>query len=369
MSNLTADIPSTSRAALFRGPGQQLNLVDASIPPVESGEVLVRIDCCTMCGSDLHTINGTRVEPTPSVLGHEVVGTVCSLGETPAKDINAEVLQQGDRVTWSPAVSCGSCDRCLDGLPQKCRELFKYGHAIANGRDTLSGGLAEYILLRRGSAIIKLQTDDPVEVFAPASCAAATAAAAIREASEVADTNLLIFGAGMLGLTAAAMAKTFGAKRVTVCDPDPNRLERAADFGADRVVQWRDSESELWRQLHGDTSDSNINVILELSGAVKAVEAALWCGDIGARIVLVGSVMDSPPAQFDPTSLVRKCLSVRGVHNYTPPDLATAVGFLQQHHAAFPFAKLVERTFPLSEINEAVEFAHSQRPIRIAIQP
>jgi putative phosphonate catabolism associated alcohol dehydrogenase len=284
-------------------------------------------------------------------------------------DLGGEPLQPGDRVTWSVAVSCGKCDRCEHGLPQKCRSLSKYGHELCAGRDALSGGLAERILLRRGTAVIRIPPDLPAEVICPVSCATATVAAACRKAGDVSACNVLIFGAGMLGMTAAAMANSQNAQRVVVCDIDPARLEQVKHFGADATVEWTADIEELRAGLAADSGIDSFDVVLELSGSPDAVEAACRLAGVGGRIVLVGSVMKSRAVQIDPESVVRRCLSIDGVHNYAPQDLQTAVDFLIQNHAHYPFAELVRRTYPLTEINLAIETALEERPVRVAIRP
>ncbi len=369
MSNQRNPASGTCRAAVFSGTGIPLELREFPLPVAAAGEAVVKIDCCTLCGSDLHTIRGTRTEPTPSILGHEVLGHVVSLGEPPLQDIAGQDLQVGDRVTWSPAVSCGTCDRCDRGLPQKCRKLHKYGHAVAEGEHALSGGLAEYIVLQRGSAVAKLGDSIADDVACPVNCATATVAAAFRTAGDVAGRRVLIMGAGLLGLTGAAFAATQSAAHITVCDPEVARLELAKKFGASSVVRWHDDPAVLQRQFAEASGSDRFDLVLELSGAASAVECCLRTGDIGAQIVLVGSVMDSADVALNPTHVVRNWLSIHGVHNYAPEDLLTAVTFLEQHHAAFPFADIVARSFPLAEINEAIDFALRERPIRVAVKP
>jgi putative phosphonate catabolism associated alcohol dehydrogenase len=343
-----------SRAAIFLGAGKPFVFRDLPTPRPGPGEALVRIECCTICASDLHTISGARIEPTPTILGHEALGIVAELGDPPPTDVEGSPLALGDRITWSTAVSCGACDRCRDGLPQKCRSLAKYGHEIAEGRGALSGGLAERILLRHGSAIFRIDPQLPAEVVCPANCATATVVAALRTAGPMAMRRVLILGAGMLGLTATAWAKSLGAA-VTVADIDPPRRQRALRFGAERVV--------------GNIVDQTFDFVLEFSAAPEAVEAAIEVGDVGAKIVLVGSVRKSRPVRFDPERLVRRCLSVHGVHNYRPDDLAAALSFLARHGSTYPFAGLVEASYPLSEVNGAIGAALRQRPIRVALRP
>ena len=320
----------------------------------------MRVECCTICGSDLHTVTGAREEVAPSILGHEILGTVVRVGDTPPSCLDGRPLQPGDRVTWSTVVSCGDCERCRRGLPQKCRSLSKYGHALAEGRTALSGGFAEFLLLQRGSSVARIGTEIPAEVLCPVNCATATVAAAFRAARDVAERRVLIIGAGLLGLTAAAFARSRNAAKVAVCDIDPERLSRASHFGADTAIEW---------PPHTGRESDRFDVVFEMSGSADAVELTCEVADVGATVVLVGSVKPSRPVPIDPERIVRQWLTIRGVHNYGPQDLQTAVVFLQQHQTRFPFADLVESSYSLSDINEALEFAVRERPVRVAIRP
>ncbi len=359
----------TCRAALFLGPGQPIELRELPIPDLQDAEVLVQVDCCTICGSDLHTLTGARHEAVPSILGHEILGRVIKLGPSPPRDLDGELLALGDRVTWSTVVACGTCDRCRGGLPQKCRHLAKYGHEQAEGRQALSGGLAEAVLLRPGSSIIKVPETIPEAVICPANCATATVAAAFRAAGEVADRRVLLFGAGMLGLTAAAVAQSRRAGQVVVCDINPDRLNQAKRFGADHAVRWQTERQDLRASLVESTGDDAFDVVIEMSGAADAVEAACELGGIGSQVVLVGTVMKSRPVQVDPEAVVRKCQAIHGVHNYGPDDLRTAVAFLHCFYSQYPFAELVEHSFSLQEVNRAMATAIDRRPVRVAVRP
>ena len=321
-----------------------------------AAEVLVRIECCTICGSDLHTWSGRRKEPLPTILGHEILGVIESTGSS-VQDLEGNVLQTGDRVTWSVAASCHRCQPCDSGMPQKCESLFKYGHRQLHQDGQLSGGLATHCLLRSGSAIVQVPASVPDKVICPVNCATATVAASFRAADDVRGRRVLIFGAGMLGLTACAMATAQGAADVHLCEPDETRLERGNDFGATELLANSPGPGERF------------DIIFEMSGNESAVESAISCAATGGRVVLVGSVKPSRPVAIDPEQVVRRLITISGVHNYVPEDLLTAVRFLEQHHSRFPFGGLVERTFCLANVNEAFQFAEEKRPIRVAIRP
>src|SRR5687768_16483782 len=136
---------SVSRAAVFQGPNQPLELRDVPLPRLAEGEALVRVRLCTLCGSDLSTYRGKRSTPVPTILGHEITGELVELGGRTAKhDLRGDMVAVGHRVTWSIAAHCGSCFACTHAMPQKCERLFKYGHERLDDAHPLSGGLAEY---------------------------------------------------------------------------------------------------------------------------------------------------------------------------------------------------------------------------------
>ena len=369
---LSHSLPEESLAAVFNGARQPLELRRFPTPVPEAGEALVRIECCTICGSDLHTMSGARTERTPSILGHEAIGVVAEVGDPPPLDHSGHPLVRGQRVTWSVIAACGDCPRCDSGLPQKCLRLSKYGHELAEGRFALSGGLAECVLLRPGSTIIPISESIPAHVICPASCATATVAAAWRRCEAVGDmsgSSVLIFGAGMLGLTAAAWADHSGAAVVAVCDRDPQRLSYASAFGATHLIEWQAEEAELRERLRAECSTDDFDIVLELAGSPESVEAAIACGAVGSRVALVGSVMKSRPISTDPERIVRRCQSILGIHNYAPCDLVAAVNFLESCCDRYPFGELCQSSYTLTEVNRAVSDAMSSRPVRIAVQP
>ena len=202
---------SKSLAAVFDGIPRRLELREFPVPQPQGQEIVVRVHGCTLCGSDLHSYEGRRAVPVPTVLGHEIVGEIETLGESaPRFDLAGNSLQAGDRIVWAIVASCGECFYCRRGLPQKCQRAVKYGHeAFQPGRELL-GGLAEHCLLVPGTAIVKLPDEIPLATACPASCATATIVAALEAAGDVRDRTVCVLGAGLLGLTASAMARAHG---------------------------------------------------------------------------------------------------------------------------------------------------------------
>ncbi len=362
---MTIARPLQSTVAIFEQPGRPFTLRQLDVPILQPGEILVQVECCTVCGSDFHTIAGRRHESLPVVLGHEVVGRVVEFAAESLHDIQSQLLQVNDRITWSNCVSCGRCKRCTSGLPQKCIHLFKYGHNRFDESQPLSGGLAEFMILRANTSLIKLPIDRSAELLCPANCATATVVNAVRSIGELIDKRVLILGAGMLGLTAAAYARDLSAARIALFDLDANRLEKANRLGlADQTISDRE---DLLR--HVETESNKFDAVFEMTGNADVVQSCFETVAIGGQIALVGSVLPTSSVSINPEFIVRRCITVAGIHNYTPQDLQRAVEFLSRTRHAAALTTLVEQTVALTEIDSAIELARREHPIRIAVIP
>jgi alcohol dehydrogenase len=358
-------VPRQSLAAVFSGQPEQIALRPFETPVPGAGETLVRVLGCTLCGSDLHSYDGRRQVPVPTILGHEIVGAIEAFGPgAPRVDFTGRELRVGDRVTWAIVASCGKCHYCRRALPQKCERAVKYGHERFAPGVELRGGLADHCLLAPGSAVIHVPDELPLEVACPASCATATVAAAIARAGGAQGRTVAVLGAGLLGLTACAMSRSGGADAIVCVDRDASRRERALRFGANRVVAPEDTAAVL-----REVSDGHgVDLLLELTGARTAFLNAWESVRLGGSIVLVGSVFPDEPIPMRLEQIVRRNLSIHGVHNYAPADLATALEFLGRHHADFPFQQLVAAWYPLSDCAAAFAAAHDPLAIRIGVR-
>lgn len=315
--------PGVTVAAVWAsGSGVLLQKVD--VPELGDGEVLVRVRLATVCGSDLHTVTERRTAPSPSILGHEAVGEVIAVGPGATAEL-------GQRVVWSVTVSCGVCARCRSGRTAKCVDVRKVGHEPFDGDWPLSGSYAEHVLLPRGSTLAAVPDDLPDAVAAPAACATATVMATLEAAGDVSGRRVLIYGAGMLGLTAVAVCTDAGAD-VHVVDVDTERLAMAQSFGGTA------------------THAGPVDVAIDFTGSTNAVGQALDRLDVGGVLVLAGSVTPAPPLALDPEAVVRRWLTITGVHNYEPRHLHQAVAFLHRTRDRYPWRALVTAPVPLEDL-------------------
>lgn len=353
-----------SKAVLFESNSAKLSFENVELPTPQESELIVEIDLCTICGSDLHTIEGRRPAAGPMVLGHEIVGRVALLPESGVVDIDGGSLQIGDRITWSLHASCGACFFCLNDLSQKCTELFKYGHQTPTAEYPSTGGFATHCQLRRGTSIIRLPESLTDSVACPANCATATVAAAFRQAPAVAGKSVLILGAGMLGLTAIAWAHAHEADSIVVVEPNTKRADLAESFGASAVV----AELGHAQQMTLDFTDGRgADVAFDFCGRPDTVLASIHFLRTGGAAILVGSVMPTESISISPEMLVRGCLNVTGVHNYLTRDLQSAIDFLVEFSGQYPFADLVSSVHELTNIEDAIKASSSGDHVRVAI--
>lgn len=185
-------------------------------------EVIIRIKASALCGSDLHTYKAAHpTVPLPATIGHEFSGDIAALGST------VHHLSIGQRVTAEPCEACGVCEACLKGEYGSCDKLsFIYRRG--------DGAMADYITVKAAS-VFPLPGHMSYEAGALVE-PTAVAVHAVRRADVRLGENVLVIGAGAIGLITAALCKRMGAHEVIVTDMDPFRLEMAKILGATRTV-------------------------------------------------------------------------------------------------------------------------------------
>jgi alcohol dehydrogenase len=171
-------------------------------------------------------------------------------------------------------------------------------------------------------------------------------------------------GCGLLGVTAAAWARSLGAEAVIACDLSPDRLDLARRFGATHAA----APDDLARVALECTGGYGVDTALEMTGAAEAFEAVLPLLRPGGGVVLVGAVFPTRPVAIAPEQVVRRCLTLRGIHNYAPAHLQAALDFLAGH-PEYPFGALVADWLPLGSIERALASAGPPGRLRLGIRP
>ena len=339
---------NSARVQLFQGAHQPFQMGAVSFPDeLSPGEVLVEISLATICGSDLHTVDGRRSAPTPCVLGHEAIGHVVNSAR--------EGIGYGQRVTWTLADSCGHCAPCeIWKLPQKCERLFKYGHAALSEGSGLNGCYASHILLRPGTQVMTVPEVLSDAVVAPANCALATVVNALERLPDPCE-RVLVQGGGLLGIYACAWLKLHGVQEVYCTDLSPQRLAWVAEFGGVPVA--------VGQRI------PQVDLVLEVTGSSAVIPEGVQALRPGGHYVWAGMVHPETKLDLTGEAVLRKCLTVRGVHNYAPHHLASGLDFLAQNHTQLPWEKLTSPPLRLEQLNEGLDLTRRRQWQRVAIQP
>lgn len=354
--------------AQFDETANGFTLQQTDIPPLQSGEMLVRNLYTTICRSDLYTFQGKRKEKSPTILGHEIVGHIVAMAnDVHPTDLRGSVLEVGNRITWGIYASNPNSVYAAKGIPQKADDLFKYGHEQITADSTLHGGLAEYIILRKNTPIVVLHNNTVLnEVASLVNCSVATVAGAIRVAGNLAGQTVLVSGTGMLGVIACAMAKTAGAATVIAVDADQERAKRALLFGADLALDTGFKPFSAQHD-HPHPAAPTVDVVLEFSGMPVAMEATVALLDVGGTAVWIGATFPQASIAINAEKVIRKVLTIKGLHNYNQHDLVAAVVFMEAEHQTYDFASLVHGGFSLDQTSAAYQYAIDHNPFRVGI--
>jgi threonine dehydrogenase-like Zn-dependent dehydrogenase len=361
----------TALASVIPAPGRAAEVREISVPELEPGAALLRVELSEVCGTDVHLRAGRLSGvPYPLIPGHVAVGRLAAIrGEI--RDIDGAVLREGDRVTFLDVHrSCNACWYCLVAhATTRCPERRVYG--ITYGMDDgLAGGWATTVYLKPGTRIIPLPDVEPVD-FMAGGCSLPTALHAIDRARIRIGDSVLILGSGPVGLSAVALARASGAAQVLCIGAPAHRLDTARLFGADHALDISsttpDQRADWVRAL---TGDRGADVTIEAAGPPDAaVQAMLFTRDAG-RVVIVGQYTDHGDVPFNPHLLVnRKHLDVHGCWGSDFSHFHRAARLLADQRMAAPWTTLPMQRFSLADANAAIDAVASGMAVKALIDP
>ena len=277
-------------------PGLWMEEVPELVPG--DGEVLIRVHKTSICGTDLHILHWDEWAraniPVPMVVGHEFMGTIAALGP------GVRGMEAGQRVAGEGHVTCGHCRNCKAGRREFCHHHKSVGV-------TRPGAFADHIVIPAQNvfAVPDHITDDVAAVLDPLGNATHTA---LR--FDVVGEDVLVTGAGPIGVLSTAIVRHIGARHVVVTDVNPYRLAMAAVHGASRVV---DVRSEALAPVMDDLGmTEGFDVGLEMSGAESAFNQLLDSMNHGGRIAVLG--IPSGPMTLDVNDVIFKGLEIQGIY-------------------------------------------------------
>ena len=359
----------TARAAVYDEPNSPFVIREFPVRDVNPDEALVRITMSTICRSDIHSYQGHRPNPCPGILGHEIIGVIEQLGAGITHDMRDNPLAIGDRVTWTEFFHHGqSVYRDIHDMPQKSPGLRKYGHDLVGEDPHFLGGFAEYCYILPGTGILKLPDAITDEEATPLNCGAATMISVTEAADIGMGDTVVVQGLGLLGLYGCAIAKARGARLVIGLDSVGQRLAVARKFGADETIDVSSMDDDaLVENVRDLCPPDGADIAMEVCGVASVVPIGIRMLRTGGRYVIGGLVNPGSDFKLDGNEILRKWITLKGIHNYHPRHLVQALDFVMTNRDRFPFADIVEAKFSLEEVNEAYAKAADRSVKRDAV--
>ena len=341
-------------AARFYAPGV-LRVEEVDIPEISKGELLIRNHVALTCGTDLKMyLRGHRLANPPLIIGHEFAGTVERVGE------GAQGFEKGMRVVAANSAPCMSCHYCRIGKPNLCDHLDEVLVGFSS-----PGAYAEYV--RLPARIVRQNTHAIPENVPFETAAFVEPLACVVHGIELSGIRagdlVFVIGAGPIGLMHIQLAKIHGARTVVVTDAITERLQMAAQFGADQLV----APSNSITKLKALSENRGADVTIEAVGKPETWELAVQATRKGGTTVLFGGCPAGSKASIDTGLMHYGELTLRGVFHHTPTDVREALRLIST--AQVNVAQLVTHRMRLTEVEEALRLMQKGTAIKVAITP
>jgi L-iditol 2-dehydrogenase len=341
-----APIPTIMRAAIYRGIND-IRVETVPVPEIGPGEVLIRVHCCGVCGTDLKKIH-TGSHSAPRIFGHEIAGVIAATGD------GVQGFNVDDRVMVFHHTPCGQCYYCRKKTPSQCNDYKRVG--VTAGFEPSGGGFAEYVrvmpwIVNRG--LIRIPDGVPFEQAAfvePVN----TVYKGVRNLALEPDETVLVIGQGPIGIMLAALAARTGAKVLT-SDLYPARHEIAAAYGLNHPIDA--SKEDVVAIAHRESEGRGADAVIVAVGGNPLIRTAMDAARPGGRILLFAATQHSE-ATFDPAVVCMDEKTLMGSYSSSfalQPEVEDVV--FGGYRTGFDLTRLISHRFSLEDAVEAIRVA------------
>ena len=346
---MSPTLPTTMKALVKAKAERGLWLQEVPVPSIGPNDVLIRIKQAAICGTDLHIYNwdawAQKTIPVPMTVGHEFMGEIVAVGSA------VDGYAVGDRVSGEGHITCGHCRNCRAGKRHLCRNTLGVGV-------NRPGCFGDYLSLPAGNAFkLSPRIKDEIAAFLDPLGNAAHCALSFNLVGE----DVLITGAGPIGILACAIAKHIGARHIVITDVNDYRLALAKKCGATVALNvTRDSIDGAMKQL-GMTEGFDVG--LEMSGNAEAFRAMLAAMNHGGHIALLGI----PPQEvaIDWNQVIFKGLVLKGIYGREMFETWYKMGAMLE--SGLDVAPVLTHHIPVEKFESAFEIAHSGQAGKVVL--
>jgi 2-desacetyl-2-hydroxyethyl bacteriochlorophyllide A dehydrogenase len=309
-------------------------------------QVLLKVEAASICGSDLHILEGGHPSAPPVVLGHEYVGRAVEVGSAVTH------VREGDRVVVDPNIKCGVCAFCRGGRPNLCRDFTTLGIF-------LDGGLAEYNLAP-GKQLCVVGESVPLEramFFEPLSCIVH----ALDRARPAVGERALIFGGGPIGCLFTLVCRLAGVEQIAVVEPSAYRWPYAQAAGATAVLEPGQEQDYV-----AEHAPDGFELVIDAAGPPAVVPTAMAVAAAGARILLFGQQTQGARAEIVPQVVNEKELTILG--SYAAGNVMCETVRLLEH-PGMTVEKLISHRLPLERALEGFQAMAEGQSLKVMVCP
>jgi L-iditol 2-dehydrogenase len=344
-------------AVVVRAP-MAFEVEEVPVPETPDAGLLLRVDACGLCGSDLRTLrSGHRNVTFPWTIGHEIAGEVVEV--SPSYKGSWRI---GDQLAVGPLAYCGVCDFCIDGKYELCVNSREIGQHWP-------GGLAEYVgipepCLRLGTIQRRPEGLDPA--FAAISEPMSSCVSAHEKAETGLGETVVIIGAGPVGCIHASLARARGADTIFVVDVVGERLAMAEPFGPDETINA--AEVDLVKEVDRLTNGKGADVVVTATPAPIACVQAVQMARRGGRVVIFGGLpKDNSEVEIDMNVVHYNALRLIGISTFAPRHQRQALTFMMS--GRIPMDDLVTHRFPLTDFKAGAQLALDGKVLKAVFAP
>jgi 2-desacetyl-2-hydroxyethyl bacteriochlorophyllide A dehydrogenase len=335
------------KVALFEKP-HSLTIASKPLRPLHANEVLVNVQACGVCGTDVHIVEGSSRSTPPVVLGHEFVGLVEDVGS------DVQHIARGQQVAVDPNIACGMCYYCRRGLVHLCTNLKALGV-------DLDGGMAEFCIAPMQQVYALPERMKPgVSVFIePVSCAIH----GIDRANISIGDTVVILGGGTIGLLMLQLAKNTGAARTILVEPLEHKRRIATELGAEIVINPKETDT---KSSIMDMTEVGADVVIECAGTPQTAQLSLEMARRGGTVEFFGVCPIGEKILIEPNQVYFKELTIVGSY-VNPNTFSRSIALLDSGKVRVD--NFHATTFPLEEVHEALAFQREGKTIKSIIEP
>lgn len=367
------EIPTTGKVAILTGE-KKIEIKELPIPEINDDEVLVRVEGCGICGTDVHEYKGDPFGYIPVQLGHEGTGTVVKVGKNVISDYSGKPLSIGDKIVTG-LKPCGVCDICKNHPEQihLCDggEIF----GLMPGEDYyFNGWFGEYIKINVGGVIFNVSDVPDLDarlLIEPM----AVVVHAVEKAKEIFNfkhnSYVLVQGCGPIGLLLLTVVRSMGVSNIIAVDGDSKRLQMAKELGAKEVINIMDysTPNECIEAVKVITEGKGAEMAFQCTGSPKAASSIWKYVRRGGSMCELGFFVNNGDSVYNPhLDICNKEIKVVGSWTYQSKDWIQAIAVLKEVVLrGLPVGKLVSHKYSLEDINEAMETNIRMDGFKIAI--